>query len=175
MRYAIPAVILAALIALFAIGLRKDPSKIPSPLIGKPAPMFNLPTLAGRGFSAADLKGHATVVNFWASWCTPCLDEHPVLLELSRSGIVIIGLNYKDEPAAAQAWLAQHGNPFQLVAQDLDGRVAIDWGVYGVPETFIVDAQGTIVHKQVGALTREVWQREIAPLMGGPRPVAGGQ
>ena len=165
MRYAIPVVVLAALIALFAIGLQKDPTKIPSPLIGKPAPTFNLPTMDRRGFSAADLKGKVTVVNFWASWCTPCLEEHPVLLELSRSGVTIVGMNYKDQPTDAQAWLSQHGNPFQLVAQDLDGRVAIDWGVYGVPETFIVDAQGTIVHKQVGPLTPEIWQRDIAPLV----------
>jgi cytochrome c biogenesis protein CcmG/thiol:disulfide interchange protein DsbE len=165
MRYAIPAVVLAALIALFAVGLRKDPTRIPSPLIGKPAPIFQLPTLAGRSFSADDLKGQVTLVNFWASWCGPCLEEHPLLLELSREGVPIVGMNYKDAPEDARNWLAQHGDPFKLVAQDLDGRVAIDWGVYGVPETFIVDAQGTIVHKQVGPLTRETWQHDIAPFL----------
>jgi cytochrome c biogenesis protein CcmG/thiol:disulfide interchange protein DsbE len=168
MRYAIPAAILAALIALFAIGLTKDPSRIPSPLIGKAAPVFNLPTLDGKGFSSVTgLAGRVHVVNFWASWCGPCLEEHPLMLEEARTGVPIVGIDYKDEPADAQGWLARHGNPFSLVAQDLDGRTAIDWGVYGVPETFVVNASGTIVFKHVGPMTREVWAAEIAPRVKG--------
>lgn len=165
MRYAIPAVVLAVLIVLCAIGLTRDPTKIPSPLIGKPAPAFTLPALAGGSLSSTELQGKPLLVNFWASWCTPCLEEHPLMMELARSGVTIIGMNYKDEPAAAQAWLARHGDAYARIAQDLDGRVAIDWGVYGVPESFVLDAHGVIIHKQVGPMTREIWQREIAGLL----------
>ena len=165
MRYLLPAVVLAALIALFAIGLRHDPTRIPSPLIGKTVPVFQLPTLDGAPLTAADLRGRTVVVNFWASWCTPCLQEHALLLSLAQSGVTIIGVNYKDEPAAARQWLAEHGNPFSRIAQDLDGRVAIDWGVYGVPESFLVDGEQVIRYKQIGPLTRADWDANIAPLL----------
>lgn len=167
MRYAIPVVVLLGLLALFAMGLTLDPSKVPSPLISKPAPAFELPVLDGQGavLTQGELKGQALLVNYWASWCTPCLQEHPLLMELSRAGVKIIGINYKDEPQAARQWLARHGNPFALIAQDLQGTAGLDWGVYGVPETFVLDAQGVIRHKQIGPLTREAWQRDVAPLL----------
>lgn len=169
MRYALPAAILAVLVALFAIGLQRDPSKIPSPLIDKPAPAFELPTTEGGTLAASQLKG-PLLVNFWASWCAPCLQEHPLLMELARSGVTVIGINYKDEPAAAEQWLARHGNPFKRVARDADGRAGLDWGVYGVPETFLLDADGVIRHKHIGPLTREAWD-EIR----GQRPEVRGQ
>lgn len=164
-RYWIPAATLAVLVVLFAVGLSRDPTKIPSPLIGQPAPAFELPTPEGGRLTPADLGGQPVLVNFWASWCTPCLQEHPLLMELARSGVRIVGLNYKDDPAAAQQWLARHGNPFAVIAQDRQGRAGLDWGVYGVPETFVLDASGVIRHKHIGPLTREAWQ-EIAPLVG---------
>jgi cytochrome c biogenesis protein CcmG/thiol:disulfide interchange protein DsbE len=110
------------------------------------------------------------LVNFWASWCTPCLQEHALLLDLAKSGVTIIGVNYKDEPDAAHTWLAQHGNPFAQVVQDRDGRVAIDWGVYGVPESFVVDGAQVIRHKQIGPMTRQDFERDIAGLMKSQAP-----
>lgn len=165
MRYLIPAAVLAALIVLFAVGLQHDPTKIPSPLIDKAAPAFSLPTLDGGTLAIADLRGKTVLINFWASWCTPCLQEHALLLDLAHSGVTIIGVNYKDEPDAANQWLAQHGNPFARIAQDRDGHVAIDWGVYGVPETFVVDGAQVIRHKQIGPMTRQDWDRDIAALV----------
>jgi cytochrome c biogenesis protein CcmG, thiol:disulfide interchange protein DsbE len=166
-RYLIPAAVLAALVVMFAIGLQRDPSVIPSPLIGRAAPAFDLPTLEGGRLTLAGLQGAPVVVNFWASWCTPCLQEHPLLMDLARSGVRIVGVNYKDDPQAAAQWLARHGNPFAAIAQDRDGRVGLDWGVYGVPETFALDASGTIRYKHIRPLTREVWQAEIAPIVAG--------
>ena len=164
-RFWVPATALAALVVLFAIGLTRDPSKIPSPLIGKPAPAFNLPTPEGGRLDVDSLRGQVVLVNFWASWCTPCLQEHPLLMELARSGVKIVGMNYKNDPEAARQWLARHGNPFSVIARDEDGRVGLDWGVYGVPETFVLDASGIIRHKHVGPLTRAAWQAELAPLL----------
>jgi cytochrome c biogenesis protein CcmG/thiol:disulfide interchange protein DsbE len=165
LRYAVPAVVLAALVVLFAAGLQRDPTRVPSPLIGKPAPVFQLPTLDGATLGVAQLAGRPVLVNFWASWCTPCLQEHPLLMELSRAGVTIIGLNYKDDPEAARQWLARHGDPFTQIAQDRDGRVGLDWGVYGVPETFVLDAHGVIRHKQIGPMTRAAWDQDIAALV----------
>lgn len=164
MRYAIPAAVLVALIILLAVGLTKDPSKVPSPLIDQPAPAFVLSTPDGGTLASSQLQG-TVLVNFWASWCTPCLQEHPLLMELARSGVTIIGINYKDEPTAAAQWLARHGNPFARIAQDRDGRVGLDWGVYGVPETFVLDAHQVIRHKHIGPLTREAWQQDVAGLL----------
>jgi cytochrome c biogenesis protein CcmG/thiol:disulfide interchange protein DsbE len=165
MRYAIPVLVLLGLLALFAIGLTLDPGKVPSPLIGKPAPALELPILdsSAEPLTLERLKGEAVLVNYWASWCTPCLQEHPLLMELARSGVKIIGINYKDEPQDARQWLARNGNPFSLIAQDLQGKAGLDWGVYGVPETFVLDTQGVIRHKQIGPMTREAWERDIAP------------
>lgn len=153
-RRFMPLIVFVALVALLAIGLTLNPRLVPSPLIGKPAPEFNLPLLLAEGsFSNKDLIGHVTLLNVWASWCYACRQEHEVVKHLSRNGARIIGLNYKDEPDNAKQWLAQLGNPYESVAADRDGRIAIDWGVYGAPETFLIDQQGIIRHKVIGPLS----------------------
>jgi len=139
---------------LLAIGLTLNPRLVPSPLIDKPAPEFELPLLFKDGsFSNKDLIGHVTLINVWASWCFACRQEHDIVKHLGRKGVRIIGLNYKDEADDAKAWLARLGNPYQHVAVDYEGRIAIDWGVYGAPETFLIDQQGIIRHKVIGPLT----------------------
>lgn len=168
-RFLVPAAVLAALVVLFAAGLQRDPTVIPSPLIGRTAPAFDLATQSGGRLTDATLRGAPVVVNFWASWCTPCLEEHPLLLELARSGVRIIGINYKDDPQAAAQWLARHGNPFSAVALDPQGRAGLDWGVYGVPETFVLDATGTIRYKHIRPMTREVWASHFEPVLKGAR------
>ena len=158
-----------ALMAVFlGIGLTMNPRDIPSPLIGKPVPQFSLPPVKGRslGLSSADLKGQVSLVNVFASWCVACREEHPVLMGLAKQGVVPIhGLNYKDKPNDAQAWLDELGDPYTRTGADIDGRVAIDWGVYGVPETFIVDRNGVIAYKQIGPITPEVLKEKILPLI----------
>jgi cytochrome c biogenesis protein CcmG, thiol:disulfide interchange protein DsbE len=160
-----------ALFALLAIGfyrhLGTDTTVLPSALIDKLAPDFSLPPLAGdgAGFSSADLTGKVSLVNIFASWCVPCRAEHPVLNALSQSKrVAIYGINYKDKPEAARAWLAELGNPYLRIGAD-DGRVGIEWGVYGVPETFVVDRQARIRYKHVGPLTRDGLERKILPLI----------
>lgn len=167
LRFAIPALLLLGVLILFAFGLRLDPTRVPSPLIGKPAPEFELPVVTGEGavLTKGALLGRAQLVNFWASWCPPCLQEHPMLLELSRRGVPIVGISYKDEDGAARAWLERHGNPFYVVAADRDGRVGLNWGVYGAPETYVVDAHGVIRYKQIGPVTAEDWRDRIAPAL----------
>ena len=151
-----PLIAFAVLVVLLAIGLTLNPRLVPSPLIGKPAPEFELPLLLKEGsFSNKDLIGHVTLVNVWASWCFACRQEHETVKRLSRKGVRIIGLNYKDEPADAKQWLAKLGNPYQSIAVDYDGRIGIDWGVYGAPETFLIDQQGIIRHKVIGPLSDE--------------------
>jgi cytochrome c biogenesis protein CcmG, thiol:disulfide interchange protein DsbE len=167
-RYAIPAVILFGLIGLFLVGLQRDPRLVPSPLIGKPAPAFDLPTLDGQPprMTTADLKGAPVLVNFFASWCVECQVEHPYLMQLGQSGLVrLVGIDYKDAETDLRPWLAHKGNPYGTILTDLEGRAGIDWGVYGVPETFVLDAKGTIIYKQIGAMTPEVWTRDIVPLL----------
>lgn len=152
-----------------AMGLTRDPHTLPSALIGKPAPDFKLPPLQGRdaqGFSRADLAGSGPVlVNVFASWCVPCRIEHPVLGRLAEQGVTIHGINYKDRPEAATAWLQELGDPFKLVGADRDGRVGIEWGVYGVPETFVIDRQGRIAYRHVGPLQPRDVERTILPLL----------
>lgn len=160
--------LLAALFVLLALGLRKDPREIPSPLIGKPAPDFRLPLLGekDRFLAPADLQGKVWLLNVWASWCSACREEHPLLLELARRRLLpIVGLDYKDAPDAAQAWLRQQGDPYTLRPVDADGRVGIDWGVYGVPETFVVDRQGVIRYKHIGPITAESLETRLLPLI----------
>lgn len=149
-----PLMIFVALVVFLGIGLTLNPRLIPSPLINKPVPEFELPLLLEQGqFTDKDLIGQVTLVSVWASWCFACRQEHETVKQLSRKGIRIIGLNYKDEPEDAKAWLASLGNPYQTIVADIDGRVAIDWGVYGAPETFLIDKNGIIRHKVIGPLS----------------------
>src|SRR3989304_4375163 len=164
----VPLLAFLGLVVIFGIGLTLDPRKIPSPLIGKPVPVFDLPPVKGRelGLSSADLKGEVSLVNVFASWCTACREEHPLLMELKEQGLVPIhGLNYKDKPADAERWLNELGDSYTRTGADIDGRVGIDWGVYGVPETFVIDRDGRIAYKHIGALTRDVLQKKIIPLI----------
>jgi cytochrome c biogenesis protein CcmG/thiol:disulfide interchange protein DsbE len=143
------------LVGLLYVGLGRDPRLLPSPFIGRPAPPLDLPTLAdpARRLSSTELRGEPTVVNVWASWCVACRQEHATLMALAASRRVrLVGLNYKDAPDDARAWLERHGDPYQAVAVDADGRAGIDWGVYGVPETFFLDAAGVVRHRHVGPL-----------------------
>jgi len=158
----------AALVALLAVGLTLNPREVPSPLIDKPAPPFELPQLHDRTktFSPADMRGQVWLFNVWASWCASCRDEHPVLVELARSGAVpIYGLNYKDQRDAGLAWLKQFGDPYRLSAFDAKGAVGIDYGVYGVPETYLIDKRGVIRYKRIGVLTPEIVQTKVLPLV----------
>lgn len=166
MRYAIPVLILAGLLTLLAIGLTHDPREVPSPLIGKPAPAFDLPLLGAEArYTQNHLKGRPLLVNFFASWCAGCQVEHPLLLQLAQQGVEIIGMDYKDTDADGQQWLQRHGNPYRIVVADARGSAGLDWGVYGVPETFVLDAAGTIVYKQIGPMTQEAWAQHIKPLL----------
>lgn len=167
MRYAIPGVLLLGLILLLGIGLTLDPREVPSPLVGKPAPDFSLTPLAGGALvTPQQLQGRPLLVNFWASWCAGCQIEHPLLMKLARNADVeIVGIDYKDTPEDARAWLQRHGNPYRQVLQDDQGTAGLDWGVYGVPETFVLAADGTILYKQIGPVTEDAWQRHIAPLL----------
>jgi cytochrome c biogenesis protein CcmG/thiol:disulfide interchange protein DsbE len=166
--YALPAAGFAGLAMAFAIGLGRDPSEIPSSLIGKPVPSFSLPPVKGRrlGLSSANLRGEVSLVNVFASWCIACQAEHPVLLSLAAGKVAPIhGIDYKDTPADAALWLDTLGDPYTRTGADLDGRVAIDWGVYGVPETFVVGADGQIAHRHVGALMEWDIKETILPLV----------
>jgi len=163
-----PLVVFVVLAVLLAIGLTLDPREIPSPLIDRPVPQFRLAPVQGRtqGLATGDLRGEVSVVNVFASWCTACRDEHPLWMEVSRNrAFPLHGLNYKDQPADAAKWLAQRGDPYVRTGADIDGRVGIDWGVYGVPETFIVDKRGIIRRKIIGAVTREKLETEVLPLV----------
>ncbi len=160
--------IFVALLALLAVGLTLNPREVPSPLIGKPAPGFELPLLHApdKTFSQKDMLGRVWILNVWASWCPPCLIEHPVVTELARSGVApVVGLNYKDAREDALPWLKRNGDPYQLSVYDAAGRIAIDYGVYGVPETYIIDRRGVIRYKHIGPLTPEVAQKKIRPLV----------
>lgn len=167
-RYLVPLAIFLVLVAFLYRGLSLDPKLVPSPLVGKPMPSFTLTRLQDPDatISDADLKGKVSLLNIWATWCVSCHAEHETLLELARTGkVAIYGLNYKDDRAAAQQWLQQLGNPYVANAFDDTGRVGIDWGVYGAPETFIIDSQGIIRHKHVGPLTVAILNEEILPLV----------
>jgi len=157
------------LIAAFLLrGLWLNPREVPSPFIGKPAPAFSLAQLArpDAQFAPADMKGQVWLLNVWASWCVACRQEHPLLVDLAkRKAVPIIGLNYKDKPDAAKAWLAQLGDPYDLSVKDLDGRIGIEYGVYGVPETFVIDKDGVIRFKQIGPVTEEAWRKTLLPLI----------
>lgn len=174
-RFAIPLVVFGLLVAVFAVALKRAPEKqlVQSALIGKPAPGFELPDLADptRTVRFADLDDRWTLVNVWGTWCVECRVEHPVLLDIGRQGTVnIVGLNYKDDPTEARAWLNELGNPYSVVAMDQEGRAALDWGVYGAPETFLVNPEGIIVDKIVGVVTPENWAGRLLPKIEGRAP-----
>ena len=157
-----------ALVVLLGFGLTLNPREVPSPLIDKPAPPFELPQLhePSKTFSPADLRGQVWLFNVWASWCASCRDEHPVLVELARSGAVpIYGLNYKDQRDAGLEWLKRFGDPYKLSVFDAKGAVGIDYGVYGVPETYLIDKRGVIRYKRIGVLTPEIVQTKVLPLV----------
>jgi cytochrome c biogenesis protein CcmG/thiol:disulfide interchange protein DsbE len=166
-RYLTPLVIFLALAALLYKGLALDPRLVPSPLIDKPVPEFTLPQLEqpDRQFSHLDLRGKVSLVNVWATWCVACRSEHPVLMRLAQQGIPIYGLDYKDTRDDARRWLLQYGDPYVVNGFDEHGRVGIDWGVYGTPETFLVDKQGIIRYKRVGPMTMDIFNQDILPLI----------
>jgi len=167
-RFVLPLAIFAALIALLAAGLTLNPREVPSPLIGKPAPHFELPQLdqAAKTFTEKDMLGRVWMLNVWASWCVTCREEHPVLLDLAKSGAVpLYGLNYKDKREDGLAWLKSMGDPYQLSIYDVEGKVGIDYGVYGVPETYVIDKRGVIRYKRIGALTPEIVKDKVLPLV----------
>jgi cytochrome c biogenesis protein CcmG/thiol:disulfide interchange protein DsbE len=164
----VPLLLFIGIGVFLAAGLTLNPREIPSALLGKAVPEFSLPPVRGRtlGLATADLQGQVSLVNVFASWCAACREEHPLLMQVGRDKLVpIYGLNYKDQPADAARWLDDLGDPYTRTGADLDGRVAIDWGVYGVPETFVVDARGTIAYKHIGAITPAVWKQTLLPLI----------
>ncbi len=167
-KFLIPFLIFVGLIAFLAVGLNRDPHLVPSPLVNKPAPAFNVPQLATpeATFSPEDMKGQVWVLNVWASWCVACREEHPVLLQLGKSNMApLIGLDYKDKRQDALEWLRKEGNPYRFSAYDGNGRVGIDYGVYGVPETYVIDRQGIIRYKHIGPISREALDKTIYPLI----------
>lgn len=168
MRRYLPFAIFLALLAFMAVGLRLNPREVPSPYIGKPAPSFTLPhlQLPQRTVEAQQMRGKVWIFNVWASWCAACRVEHPVLMEMARTGSVqMVGLNYKDERDKGLQWLAQHGDPYLLSAYDPDGKVGLDYGVYGVPETFVIDKQGIVRLKHIGPLTNDFVRKTLLPLL----------
>lgn len=161
-----PFIIFIGIAILLWRSLFLHPTLIPSPLINKPVPVFQLPALADDITTDADLIGHITLLNVWATWCYECQLEHEFLMELSKEpDLMLYGLNYKDDPETAKQWLKEKGNPFKIIAVDQKGQVAIDWGVYGTPETFLIDKEGVIRYKLIGRLTQENWQKELKPLI----------
>jgi cytochrome c biogenesis protein CcmG/thiol:disulfide interchange protein DsbE len=167
-RFVLPLAIFVVMVGFLAVGLTLNPREVPSPLVGKPAPDFSLPQLheSDKVFSPKDLAGKVWLLNFWASWCNGCKDEHPVLMQMAKSGAVpIYGVDYKDTRQEALAWLARWGNPSPLVAVDEAGRVGINYGVYGVPETYVIDKTGRIRYKQIGPVDLDILEKKILPLV----------
>lgn len=168
MRFILPFVVFMVLAGFLYVGLGLNPREIPSPLVGKPAPAFTLPHLHSpeKQFSTQEMKGKVWMLNVWASWCVSCKEEHPVLMDLARQNIVpIYGLDYKDKREDGEAWLRRYGDPYTLSMSDAEGRVGIDYGVYGVPETYVIDKQGVIQYKLVGVVTPQNLREKILPLI----------
>lgn len=166
--FVLPVLIFVAIGVGLAVGLTRDPSVLPSALIDEPVPEFDLPPIAGRdgpGLADEDLEGRVSLVNVFASWCVPCRHEHPLLMRLAEQGVTIYGINYKDEPKRAREWLAELGDPFAAIGADTTGRVGIEWGVYGVPETYVVDAAGRIRHRHVGPLMAKDLDETLMPMI----------
>jgi cytochrome c biogenesis protein CcmG, thiol:disulfide interchange protein DsbE len=169
LKYIIPLILFIVLAVFLAVGLKLKPSEIPSPLLNKPAPAFSAPKLniPNEKLSPGDLKGQVWLFNVWASWCASCRDEHPVInLLAQQKAAIIVGLNYKDDPEAANKWLETLGNPYNDSVMDADGRIGIEWGVYGVPETFVIDKKGIVRYKHTGPVTAEDLQNKFLPLIG---------
>ena len=167
-KFFLPLIAFGVLIAVFVVGLTMDPSRIPSPLVDNPAPEFTLPSLQDPNDSvgSADYAGQMALVNIWATWCPGCRQEHGFLMELANEGRVpIFGLNWRDNRNDALQWLDVLGDPYMASAFDADGRVGIDWGAYGAPETFLVDKNGVVIHKHIAPLTRAIWERDFLPLI----------
>jgi len=167
-RLLIPLAVFVVLVGFLLVGLGLNPREVPSPLVGKPAPEFKLARLhqPERMLGPTDLKGQVWLLNVWASWCVSCRVEHPLLVQLSKSKLVpLVGLNYKDKPDEGLKWLEQHGNPYDVSVVDRDGRVGIDWGVYGVPETFVIDKAGVIRYKHIGPVDTAALENKILPLV----------
>ena len=167
-RFLIPLVIFALLIAVFVVGLGRDPSQLPSPLLEKPAPQFDLPSLLDpeQRVTTQDFNGEVALVNVWATWCAGCRQEHNFLLQLAKADVLpIYGLNWRDNGPEARRWIQQLGDPYVATAYDQDGRVGIDWGVYGAPETFLIAADGTVLYKQLGPLSWGLWEENFVPLL----------
>jgi cytochrome c biogenesis protein CcmG/thiol:disulfide interchange protein DsbE len=165
-KFVVPFAIFTTLGAFLLVGLYRDPSYVPSPLIGKQAPEFTLPSLQDPAFKidSKEMAGKTWILNVWGTWCVGCREEHPTWVMIAQQqGVPIIGLNWKDEDAAAQEWLRQLGNPYAAVATDHEGRTAIDWGVYGAPETFLIGPDGKIIYKHIAPMTLEVWNTEFLP------------
>ena len=165
-RFLIPFVLVAVMIPVFVIGLNRDPSEIPSPLLMKPAPEFELPRLKypDQKVGSADYQGQLALLNVWATWCVGCRQEHDFLLKLaSETDVPMYGLNWRDRRADALTWLQQLGDPYVASAYDEDGRIGIDWGVYGAPETFLISPDGVILYKHISPMTEEIWQEEFLP------------
>lgn len=168
LRFGLPLVIFIVLAGFLFVGLGLNPREVPSPFIGKPAPSFQLTQLARpeQTFSPKQMQGEVWLLNVWASWCVACRIEHPLLVDLAKKNVIpIVGLNYKDKRDAALGWLGQFGDPYKLSVADTDGRVGIDYGVYGVPETFVIDKAGVIRFKQIGPITEDAWRDKILPLV----------
>ncbi len=168
-KFTLPLVAFIALVALLAVGLNLNPREVPSPLIGKPAPDFKVPQLhdANASFSPREMQGKVWLLNVWASWCVSCREEHPVIVEYAKRGVLppVVGLNYKDKREDGMRWLSRFGDPYLLSAFDADGRIGIDYGVYGVPETYLIDKAGIIRFKQIGPITPAVMDNKILPLV----------
>lgn len=163
-----PLALFLALAVYFAVGLREDPTDIPSQLIDAPLPEFDLPPIEGfdQGLSSADLTGEVVLLNYFGSWCPPCLVEHPMLMQIARSGEVpIYGIDWRDEPGAGTAWLQRHGNPYTRIGDDASGRLAIDFGITGAPETFVIDRAGRVRYRHVGIITQDVWRQTLRPMI----------
>jgi cytochrome c biogenesis protein CcmG/thiol:disulfide interchange protein DsbE len=168
LRWSLPLAVFLVVLAFLFVGLFHDPREVPSPLIGKPAPQFSLAKLhqPGERLATSDMRGQVWLLNVWASWCVSCRVEHPLLVQLSKANVVpVIGLQYKDKPEDGLAWLETNGDPYRMSIVDRDGRVGIDFGVYGVPETFVIDKAGVIRYKQIGPLSADALDKTILPLV----------
>jgi cytochrome c biogenesis protein CcmG/thiol:disulfide interchange protein DsbE len=168
LRFLVPSIVFAGLVGFFIVGLQLNPGEIQSPLIGKPAPAFTLESLGNPALKvgSADFAGHPWLLNVWATWCAGCRDEHETLMAITRQKrLPMVGLNWRDDRRLALQWLDRLGNPYMSIAYDSDGRTAIDWGVYGAPETFLIGADGTVLQKHVGSITLEAWERDFVPLL----------